>query len=84
MIYTVLWYPTAERDLATLWLQAPDQQSVADAADRMDVMLRRDPQMLGESREEDLRILVVDPLAIYFRLDEEDRKVFVTDIWRSR
>jgi hypothetical protein len=31
MRYTVLWTPTAERDLTELWLDAPDREAIRQA-----------------------------------------------------
>ena len=36
MIFTVVWVPSAERHLTNLWMDAPDRQTVADSADRID------------------------------------------------
>ncbi len=33
MRFTVTWDPPAEAELTNLWLNAPDQQAIADAAD---------------------------------------------------
>jgi hypothetical protein len=39
MIYTVVWLPTAEAELARLWNTAADRNAVASAADRIDAAL---------------------------------------------
>jgi len=39
MNWNVLWLPTAEQDLASVWLNAPDQDAVAAAADALDRLL---------------------------------------------
>lgn len=41
MRYAVLWTPMAERDLAELWLAAPDREALRSAADTLDQGLRR-------------------------------------------
>jgi hypothetical protein len=47
MRYTVVWTPRARGHLANLWIHAADRQAVADAADRIDVALRDDPEKKG-------------------------------------
>ena len=42
MNYTVLWTPSAERDLTELWLRATDRGAVRSAADTLDSLLRID------------------------------------------
>jgi hypothetical protein len=64
MKYTVLWKPTAEADLASLWADALDRSDVASAANQIDVLLQTDPETRGESRSGSDRILVVPPLAV--------------------
>jgi plasmid stabilization system protein ParE len=82
MSYTVLWKPAAERQLTELWIQAADQGAVAAAADRIDALLKRDPETAGESRPGGTRILILPPLAVHFRVLEADRLVYVASVWR--
>jgi hypothetical protein len=82
MIYTVVWQPTAEAALATLWNQAFDRAAVAKAADTIDAFLRHDPLSRGESRSKNFRILFVAPLAVHFEVVEKDRIVKVLKVWR--
>jgi hypothetical protein len=82
MIYTVLWKPTAEATLARIWTAGPDRNAVATAADSIDAALRNDPQLQGESRPGRMRILVSRPLAVHFRVEEPDRRVYVLKVWR--
>jgi mRNA-degrading endonuclease RelE of RelBE toxin-antitoxin system len=84
MIYTVLWRPLAEQQLARLWTNAADRQKVASAADTIDSWLRFDPQSKGESRSGRTRILFVPPLVVLFQISEEDRTVYVTAVGKSR
>jgi hypothetical protein len=84
MIFTVLWRPLSEGQLAQLWMDAPDRDFVSAAADEIDSLLRRDPQLQGESREGDARILIVPPLVALFEVNEEDRLVHVLEVWRPQ
>jgi hypothetical protein len=81
MDYAVLWGPEAETSLVSIWLAARNRASVTDAANRIDQLLRHRPELLGESREDDRRILLVPPLGVKFRVLEDDRIVRVLDVW---
>lgn len=81
MTCTVTWRRSAEDKLAKLWMAAPDREQVADAADRIDELLRRDPNAQGESRWEQTRFLNLPPLAVYFDVSEQDRQVHVWAVW---
>jgi hypothetical protein len=82
MKYTVVWRTSAKNRLAEIWLDASDQAAVGAAANRIDLELQRDPQLKGESRSGNRRILIELPLAIVYRIDDADRKVWVTSIRR--
>lgn len=84
MKHQVFWSSHAERQLAEIWLKAPDQTAVAAAADRIDAALRVNPLKLGESREGISRIVVDVPLSVLFRVWTEDRRVQVTSVWLHR
>jgi hypothetical protein len=84
MNYTVLWDPDVEQDLASLWMNAPDRAAVTAAADRIDELLKTDPEQQGESRINEWRLLTVAPLGILFQVFEEDRIVRVIQVWRFR
>lgn len=78
----VIWTATAERKLTEVWLSAADRGLVADAANSMDRLLQLNPEQLGESRESGRRILLINPLAVKFRVYPEDRVVRVLYAWR--
>jgi hypothetical protein len=80
MKFTVLWTPTAEEHLARIWLDAPDRQSVVDAAASIDSLLAIDPLDCGESREGNLRIAFRRPLGIDFKVFPDDQLVYVLAI----
>ena len=77
MIYTVIWRPAAERQLASLWTKAEDRQSITRAADDIDALLRTSPLDVGESRVSNIRILSVSPLSVYYDIHEADCLVAV-------
>jgi hypothetical protein len=82
MKWTVVWDPAAQDVLAELWNQGPDRAAISEASDRIDWRLQRDPQSCGEARDDDLRILIELPLAVYFKVAALDRLVSVIDVWR--
>jgi plasmid stabilization system protein ParE len=82
MKFTVVWKPQAEQHLAHLWTLATDRAAVSRAADAIDSQLLTEPQRVGESREElQSRLLVEPPLAVAFRVREQDRVVEVLSVW---
>jgi hypothetical protein len=83
MSYTVTWRPSAEQQLAQLWLSASDRNAVQAAADHMDAVLQRNPLSEGEARSGNTRILIVPPLAIYYDVHPSQREVFVWAVWRT-
>ena len=81
MTYTVTYKPSAERELVDLWINALDRQEIADAANRIDSLLRTSPHDQGESREQ-TRILFERPIAAQFEIHDSDNVVEVLKIWR--
>jgi hypothetical protein len=82
MIFTVIWLPATEQELAALWLDATTRSRITVAADNIDRLLRRNADQVGESREKDQRILFEDPLAVLYRVKEQDRLVEVIHVWK--
>jgi hypothetical protein len=82
MTYTVVWIKSALDELAELWNNASDRQAVTDAANSIDSILKSNPVDYSESREENLRILFVPPLAALFEISDADRMITVRGVWR--
>jgi plasmid stabilization system protein ParE len=82
--YTVLWRPSAEQNLAEIWTKAVDRGAVARAADSIDRLLAQDPVSQGESRAGNTRVLLVEPLGVYFDVEADDRRVWVFDVWQHQ
>ncbi len=83
MNYTVLWMPVAEQRLAAIWTSATDRNAVSQAAHVIDQALQTDPEQVGESRIDDVRILFERPLGVFSTVSPEDRTVSVLSGWRS-
>jgi plasmid stabilization system protein ParE len=83
MRYTVVWVPSAEDDLAKIWMEATNRSAVASAADTIDGLLREDPHRQGESHYDGVRTLSVSPLGIDFEVRGEDRLVKVLAVWKA-
>jgi hypothetical protein len=83
MIWTVVWFDSAQNHLAELWMQAPDRPGVSAAANAMDQSLRSDPYQNSESRCGKNRVMFVPPLGISFDVSDEDWLVTVLAVWRS-
>ena len=83
MRFTVTWKPSAEQELARIWISAADRQAVRKAADALEMHLKKDPLSVGESRSGKLRIAFYKPLAFHFQVLEDDVLVQVLEVWRT-
>ena len=82
MKWTVVYLPECEQELANLWLDPVSRADIADAANRIDRLLQRNPDQVGESRDEEgQRIVFVAPLAVLFNVKQDDRLVEVIHVW---
>jgi hypothetical protein len=81
MKFTVTWRPTAKNELAKIWMNAKNRNQVRLAADKIDSLLKWNPSTIGESRRESVRILLVPPLAVEYRVQDDDRIVNVVAVW---
>ncbi len=79
MCFTVVWNPSALDELAEIWIQAADKQSVTQAANLIDYTLGNDPKQQGEGNDEQ-RCWAVHPLFVQFRISKLDCLVKVIRI----
>ena len=63
MNYAVTWVPSAQDALLRIVISRPDREAVVSALDRIGRILAREGPAAGESRDQDLRLLFVLPLA---------------------
>jgi plasmid stabilization system protein ParE len=82
MSYTVVWKPAAEKELAQLWTDADDRSAVTAAANEIDRLLKSNPRDQGESRSGSVRVVFLDPLGVFFDVQDEDRLVSVLRVWQ--
>jgi plasmid stabilization system protein ParE len=82
MRFTVVWHPSAERELAEIWLRAVDRAAVSDAANTIDRLLTSDPLAHGEEFYGE-RLFVVLPLAVTYTVSEHDRIVQILQVWHQ-
>ena len=82
MIFTVVWKESAEDALAELWVQHELYRvALSDAANKIDAILREDPQGKGSPSIGQSRMLMVPPLGVLFRVVESDRLVRIMAVW---
>lgn len=80
-MYTVVWLPDAENELAELWMKSSRRNAVTQAASEIDRRLAENGALEGESRQSHFRITFEFPLAVVFRVDQENQAVFVGQVW---
>jgi hypothetical protein len=77
----VSWQQHALNELAQIWMTAPDQQAVTDAANRLEVGLRSDPDQTAIPMSGGDWLLIELPLAVIFRMFPSDCRVIVSRVW---
>jgi hypothetical protein len=80
-MYEVRWKRSALDRLTEIWLETSDRAAVNAAVDEIDRTLAANPHDAGESRSEDIRVLFVPPLGVFFELHDDTKKVYVLKVW---
>jgi plasmid stabilization system protein ParE len=75
--YTVVWATPALSQLAQVWIDAGDRDSVNTAAAVIDRELAGNPEAKGEAVHEGLRAFESPPLYVLYTASEPDRLVRV-------
>jgi hypothetical protein len=79
--YTVEWIPSARRRLAQLWVDNPAVRTeIAAASDEVEVYLAQRPNSVGEEMSASSRFIVRPPIAVLYRIFEDDCKVRVIHV----
>jgi plasmid stabilization system protein ParE len=81
MRYEVLWSDAAQADLARL-LAASDAAAVVTAAQRADAVMSHCGTRAGESRDLGERIVVENPLTIWYEVFESEERIRVLQVRR--
>jgi hypothetical protein len=83
-MFEVRWVQSALDDLTRVWLEADSTQRrmITAATSEIDAHLRETPFQIGESRRGNLRILLLSPIGVYYRVYPDDRFVKVLAIWK--
>ena len=84
MNFTVVWAREAEAELADICMNVADRGMIAELANMLDRELANDPNVVGESRQNQQRITYCLPLGIQFQVFEADRLVRVLAVWLCR
>jgi hypothetical protein len=79
--YTVYWRPSAEAELADLWLNTALRAEVTAASHRIDRVLAVNAHNRGESRTGNDRVFFDAPLGVLFSVDLVNREVQVWHVW---
>jgi len=72
MKWTVIYRPSAQDQLADIWLSAPDPQAVAEAAGAIDRILASNPLDASESRGGNSRTIIQRPLTVLYDVYQDD------------
>jgi hypothetical protein len=81
-MFKVEWIETAVTRLANAWLSADSETraAITAASHEIDQLLEIDPAHVGESRDGIRRLLIADPLAATYVVDEDLEFVIVLDV----
>jgi hypothetical protein len=79
MTYTVVWAPDAEEELVRIWIRSGSRQHVTSATDKIDRLLRMQPQSQGEPWFDKLT-LHVPPLLVVYEVIPDDRIVRIIQV----
>ena len=81
MKYYVAWTAFAHDRLERIWMAAEDNRAITKAADAIDAYLAEDPFSQQAAAVGDECTLIVEPLAVDYRVSESERKIHVLSVW---
>ena len=81
MNFQVVWTPDAEEQLADVWLDASDRNSLTEAAHRIELALRENPVDIGDELFGTVRTVAYGPLGVDFEVIVDDVRVIVLAAW---
>jgi hypothetical protein len=76
-MYRIRWPKSVNRKLldASAKADAPGLSAILIAMSEVESMLQNEPEFVGESRDADKRLLIVDPLFVTYKIDFRRRVV---------
>jgi hypothetical protein len=76
-MYRIRWPKSVNRKLldASAKANAPNLTAILTAMLEVESILQNDPEFVGESRDADKRVLIVDPLFVTYKIDSRRRIV---------
>jgi hypothetical protein len=80
MKYTVVTTAIADFQLAKIWVDAADRQSVTDAYDRLESLLRQNASSRGRLHPGGWRVISEPPITLSFSVSEDDRLVKILSV----
>lgn len=85
-MYSISWTQGALEDVAEIWLKGsgPERQRITDSVHQLDSLLTESPLDVGESREGDVRVAFVAPVAISYQVEVASHEVIVLSAWSYR
>lgn len=85
-MYKVVWRQSALAELATLWTDgdATMREAISATTVKIDSLLAKMPNEVGESRPNNQRIAFVPPLAFRFQVRSAENGVVVIRVWAPR
>jgi hypothetical protein len=85
MTYTVIWVPSAQRELAALCVQYFHHGlgAISAAVTVIDNQLKQDPHTKGVPLYDVVRTFGAPPLNVDFEVDDADMKVYILTVWHD-
>ncbi|AWM39982.1 hypothetical protein GobsT_16190 [Gemmata obscuriglobus] len=83
-MFQVTWSRRAINQLAVIWMNATDQNSVSAASHAIGAALASDPENEGESRPNSRRVMYASPLGVRYRVYPGETRVRVLVCWQIR
>jgi len=80
----VVWLNEAEAMLTTLWMNSSDKSGVSAATNRIEWLLKTNPEDCGIIYDRELRLLISSPMAVIFTIDEPNRIVRILGVQSFR
>jgi glutathione synthase/RimK-type ligase-like ATP-grasp enzyme len=76
-MYRIRWPKSVNRKLldASAKANAPNLTAILTAMSEVESIIQNDPEFVGESRDADKRVLIVDPLFVTYKIDSRRRIV---------